>query len=230
VKLASRVARLLAGAILFLAVAGLLVGWQRDLLVQHGLGQFHRLFDLDGEANVPSWFQSLVLFSCALRSRYVAWIRIGLGDPWVVHWKVLSILLLFLSLDEAVSLHEMAAAPLRTWLGASGPFFFAWVLPGAILALIVALAFARFMFHLTPRVRLHFVLAGILYLTGAVGMELLGGYLSSPWDPQREWAYLLAMTTEEVLEMIGAAVLLHALLLPELIITGSGQSEWKPAP
>jgi hypothetical protein len=216
--------------IVCLAVAGLLVGWLRDSLLQHGLGQFHRLFDLDGEANVPSWYQSLVLFSCALRSRYVAWVRDGLGDPWVVHWKVLSVVLLFLSLDEAVSFHEMAAAPLRDWLGVGGYLYFAWVLPGATLALVVALALSRFVFHLPPRVRLQFVMAGGLYLAGAVGMEMLGARLSDPWDTQREWAYLLASTAEEVLEMTGAAVLQYALLSPELMLPGSALSEYKHSP
>ena len=54
------------------------------------------------------------------------------------------------------------------------------------------------------------LLAGAIHVTGAMGMEILGGLLDR--DPQN-FVRALVVTLEETLEMIGIMVLIRALLL-----------------
>lgn len=51
--------------------------------------------------------------------------------------------------------------------------YFAWVIPYAVFAVVVAVAFVRFLGHLPSRTRLGFLVSGGLYVSGALGLELL---------------------------------------------------------
>lgn len=62
-----------------------------------------RLFNLDGERNVPTGFTALLLLAVAV----LAWIvgRASEGRP-ALGWKVFALLMVFLAGDELVELHE----------------------------------------------------------------------------------------------------------------------------
>ena len=54
-------------------------------------------------------------------------------------------------------------------------------------------------------------MAGVLFLSGAIGLELIGGsYFAA--HGELNMSYVLIVTVEETLEMVGAAVLLYGLL------------------
>ena len=79
-----------------------------------------------------------------------------------------------------------------------------------ILTLAFGLLFLRFLRQLPPRIGKLFVLAGTLYVTGALGMEIVGGFIvRDPHNLTRVFVNLV----EEVLEMAGVVVLIRALLL-----------------
>ncbi len=224
--------------VLFLTAASLVVSALRDYLLEHRLANFFRLFYLDEEANIPTWYQSSTLLLCALRIRYIAWVKQSQGQPYVTHWRVLSIIFAFLSLDELASIHEMAARSIREGLGTGGFFYQGWVLPGLIFVGLVTVAYTPFVFSHRGRTRWLLILSAVLYVGGALGLEMVGGYIidkkgpetistttipekaGQPSDDQikniQSTTYVLVMTTEEFLEMMGVLVFMYTLLLPEM--------------
>ena len=117
----------------------------------------------------------------------------------------------YVSLDEAGRLHELAIEPLREHLGASGLFYWAWVIPAMFVIPVLAVAYLRFLIALPRPTRRLFVLAATLFLTGALGLEMLGG----PWVETHGLhspVYVVFWTMEETLEMSAVAIFTYALL------------------
>jgi hypothetical protein len=211
-------------ALLLLAVAGLLValslatryGAYRAEVAGTGRGNVTawkivmKLFDVNSEANVPTWFSSLLLSGDALLAGLVAGLVRRAGGRDARHWAGLAALLSLMSLDEAAALHERLRIPAAALLGgpSSGLLHFAWVLPGALLALVVGTAFLGFVARLPGATRRLVVAAGAVYLTAAVGLESASGMVL---EAQGDRAmYLLVSGAEEGLEMAGGVLLLYA--------------------
>jgi hypothetical protein len=171
-----------------------------------------RLFDVNSEGNVPTWFSSMLLMGCALAAALLAALGRRAGGRDARYWVALAAVLSLLSLDEAAGLHERLGGPAAEVLGDAtrGPLHFAWVVPGLVLALVVGLAFLRFVVRLPPSTRRLVVTAAALYLTGAVALEAIGGIVLE--DQGDRAAYLLVTAAEEGLEMAGSVLLLYAAL------------------
>ena len=170
-----------------------------------------RLFDLDYENNVPTWYQSLTLLFCSILLAAIAFEKKIKSSSWFYQWRNLSIIFLFLSLDEMVSIHEMLVQPLKQGLHTSGLLTYAWVIPGAIFVLIVFLKYLKFLLFLPVKTRNLFLLAGTLYVGGAIGLEMVGGYINNLYGSEN-LMYLAEVIGEEFLEMSGVLVFIYALL------------------
>jgi hypothetical protein len=211
-------------ALLLLLVAGLLIalslatryGAYRADVARPGSTQLAawktvmRLFDVNSEGNVPSWFSSMLLMGCALLAALLAALVRRVGGRDARHWAGLAVVLSLLSLDEAAALHERLGGPTAEVLGGAtrGALHFAWVVPGVVLALVVGLAFLGFVVRLPPGTRRLVVTAAAMYLGAAVGLEALGGIVL---EAQGDRAmYLLVTAAEEGLEMAGSVLLLYA--------------------
>jgi hypothetical protein len=169
-----------------------------------------RLFDVNTEQNIPTWFSTSVLLGCALLITTIAAVARRSGRRDSGHWIGLAVVVALMSLDEAAALHERLDAPTRALVGSGVPsvVHFAWVLPAALLAVVVASAFVGFLARLPARIRRLLVTAGLTYVTGAIGLELVGGVLL---ETQAHRAlYLLVAATEEALEMTASVLLLYA--------------------
>lgn len=101
--------------------------------------------------------------------------------------------------------------PLRNKLNVGGLLYFAWVIPGAIFVGACLLVYVKFLSDLPAKTRGMFLIAGTLYVGGAMGMELLGGYHTELYGLEN-MPYVLITTFEELLEMLGIAVFIYALL------------------
>lgn len=82
------------------------------------------LFDLELESNIPTWFSTLLLFSIALASLIIY--DIGKKHKNAISlnsfWLLFSIVFFFLSLDEAMGLHEMITSGLNIeWIWIYAP-------------------------------------------------------------------------------------------------------------
>lgn len=167
---------------------------------------------MDFELNFPSIYSALTLLFCSIILFAIASIKKEKDDLYTAYWRGLSIIFAFLAFDELTSLHERMIAPLQTALNAKGFLYFAWVIPGGIGVLFFLLIFLRFIINLPQKTRRHFLLAGFIYISGAIGCELVGGYIISNHRDFSSYPYLLVVTLEESLEMLGVAVFIYGLL------------------
>lgn len=176
----------------------------------HQLGLF-RLFNLSEEGNVPTWFSATTLLLCACLLAIIWRVVRAAGERHARHWAGLALVFLFMAVDEGASIHELLILPLRSLLDTEGPLYFAWVIPYGIAAGVFALAYLRFLLALPRRTAVLFLAAGLLYVGGALGMEMLAPYVYD-WSAKVTLPMFVMLLFEETLEMLGVAVLVHALL------------------
>lgn len=172
------------------------------------------LFYVDAERNIPTGFSTLLLLLAALLLAVITVLkRKQTGFP-VSYWAVLSFGFLFMAADEAWSFHEGLMEPMRQLLGDGklGVLYFAWVIPGIALVLVLALFFLRFLLRLPAKTRLNFLLAATLYIGGTIGVELIGGRFAE-LHGIRNLTYSMIVTVEESLEMAGVIIFIWALLV-----------------
>ena len=76
---------------------------------------------------------------------------------------------------------------------------------------IVGIGFLPFLLRLPSRTRNLFALSGIVYVGGAIGVEMLSAS-QADLNGEDNLAYALIVTLEELCEMVGVVLFLHALL------------------
>ncbi len=206
-----RVTRWLSACVLLLFVAGLASALLMHL-TEHdwGFGLIPKFY-MDTESGPATFFATLLLLLNAAALAVIAAMRRSSMDRFARHWLVLALGFLLMALDEAASFHELLIEPLRGALGVGGLLHYAWVVVGFAVVLGVGVAFLRFLRHLPRRTRNQFLLAALLYLGGALGVELFEGRHVEAHGIHN-LGYGLFVTAEETLEMIGLVVFLHALL------------------
>lgn len=176
---------------------------------QTGLGAALRFFDLNAEQTVPAWYSTVLLTIAAVVTAVAAIKKQVDGEAFLAHWYGLAAIFLYLSMDEALAIHERAIAPMSALVPVGGLLYFAWVIPGALAVLIVGLIYLRFLAAQPRRLARNIVLAGGIYVGGALILEMVGGLLFETYGPgvQTELVVIL----EEVAEMVGIILYIHAL-------------------
>lgn len=174
------------------------------------------LFDFNREGNLPSFYSSVALLFAAFLFFVIAGDAWARDDPWKRHWRGLGMIFLFLAIDEAAELHGILSQPLRDFAHLSGALLFAWVIPYGILTIIIAIAYRSFWWALPPKPRLELAIAAVIFVVGAIGFELIGGIIVSEHGGLKNglesWQHAIEYTLEELLEMVGVLVCIHALL------------------
>jgi len=170
------------------------------------------LFNFDVESNIPTYFITLVLLLCSILLYFIYTSKKVVDPPQKKYWLFLSIIFLCLSIDEFSSIHELLTVPFRNIFGITqGWFFFAWLIPGIFISLLFVVYFFKFYWGLPPRYKILFGLSALLFLFGAIGMELIGGlFYTSAETPTL--TYSLLATIEESFEMIGQIVFVYSLV------------------
>lgn len=201
----------------YILIGGVLIivaGIARELYIGHieaghSSTRLQRI-NLDAENSLPAWFSSMLLLVNAAVLGLIAFAAKSKKDPQAIYWIVLAWVFVFLSADEVASLHERTMGPLRDMLGTSGVFFFAWIIPFGAALLVMAMFYARFLLRLPLRSLVLFITAGSLYVGGAIGMEMVGGAFVAEHGYDNT-PYVIAMTIEETLEIVGLSVFFIAL-------------------
>lgn len=179
----------------------------------YDIRQYQQLFDVSLEQNLPTFFTVLLLLLIALISAAITYLNYAAAKPFTSKWAVLSLGFVYMAYDEGFHVHENLVAVVRPLLGDGrlGIIYYAWVVPGMIVVFLLFLFFSRFLLFLSLRTRLFFVASAAIYLTGCIGMELVGGY----YDELYGWnnlKYNMISSLEESLEMAGLILFIHALL------------------
>ncbi len=196
------------GLVLFCTAIGLLVAhvtamliWFHDLLPLHEWWQIG-LFDLDEEESIGTWFSSIILLIAGLLLLLIARTeRRSEGAMWL-WWLVLAVGFHVLSLDEVAGFHEYVnmLAGQESWTSYFAP-----------LVLVVGLFYIPFLKALPARTRWLFVLSGMMYVGGAIGVERATDWYDEQ-DLLNTLAYNLWTAVEEGLEMLGVILFIYALL------------------
>jgi hypothetical protein len=178
-----------------------------------------RLFDINNENSVPVWYSSATLLLCSFLLWLISATKKRQDEKYINYWRGLSIIFLLLSIDETASIHELLI-PFGSVVNTSGFLYFFWVVPGIVFVLSVALIYLKFLMALPTQIRRLFLAAGIVYVLGAVGLEMVGGhyfdsYIRENLTTASAWtnfsmASILAV--EEFLEMLGILIFIYALL------------------
>ena len=190
-------------------LAGLSLAGQLYLYAFHGTNtKVPDRLNVDTELTVPNWFQSSLLLACAALLAVAAVVAHRSGGRYLGHWIFLAITFVYLSADEAAAIHELTIIPLHDALGTSGILYYAWVIPAFFVMAIFGLAYLGFLRHLTKTVRRLFICAGIIYVSGALGGDVVGGWWYDRHGEKIDLAYSMMTQVEETLETTGIALLL----------------------
>jgi len=208
------ITRLIGAIALFLILASTAVHVAAHFSGDYRHAGLMRVFSVDVEWNLPSFFSVLMLLFAAMLLAVVTVLERKRASEHVLHWAVLTCGFLFMAADELVSLHEKLIFPLRRLLGGDdlGIFFFAWVIPGIVLVAGLGVFFLRFLFRLPVQTKRAFLVAGFLYIGGVIGIELIAGRHAEA-NGFRNLTYSVWTMIEESLEMAGIVVFIDALLV-----------------
>ena len=178
--------------------------------IDRSVGMLRQL-DLNGEANLAAWFYSFLLLSCSVLTLGLTVAARLRRSSLAGRWAVLAAVLLVMAVEETAQLHDMATGPLRNGLDIDfGVFYFAWLLPAVGFLAVCAVYFAPLVRSLGPAVQARFVGAVLVYLAGAVGVEMVSGFVAS--GGRKSAQYLAVLTVEEALELAGVLLVLGTLL------------------
>jgi hypothetical protein len=158
---------------------------------------------LSYESNVPTWVATILLFSSALAAGTIARDAVLFRRHW---WGVAAVFA-YASLDEAAELHEHLGGQFDF----GGVLYFDWIVWAVVLLVALALVFWPFVRALAPATRKRLVIAGCIYIGGAVVMELPLGWWTDRAGPD-SLGYALIDWVEETMELAGASLALLALV------------------
>ena len=155
-------------------------------------------FSLNREQNLGSWFSATMLASCALLLLTAGRRAHANKQRHASFWFVLCIAFVALSIDEASSIHESLMVPIQNALHSDGLLRYAWVVPAFVMVPLFALASLPFLFSLPKRTALWFLGSGVIYVSGALGFEMLEGLTDGSGI-----VFVLFYLVEETLEIVG---------------------------
>ncbi|MBT6441924.1 MAG: hypothetical protein HOK61_05820 [Alphaproteobacteria bacterium] len=206
-----RIAYALGAAIAVVSVAGLIAAMGPFLFGADPDRHSVELFDLGSEGNLPSWFSSSMLLLNAVLAALIAGVALRRQAPFGARWAVIAFLMLYISADETIGIHEEINARLRFFENVSGIFFYAWVVPAGFVVLALTIWYWPLVRSLpAPARQLTWAAAGS-YVGGALIVELgLGQWTSVYGYGNIGWGLINGL--QEIGEMAGLGLYLMALL------------------
>ena len=169
------------------------------------------MLNLDQERNFPTLYATLTLFFSGFVLLVISSAKKTLNNSFKKHWFILGLIFILLGTDEILQLHEQIISPLRSLLKTEGFFYITWTIPAIILLFVFLVSYVKFLKHLpTPFGRL-FILSGLIYVFGAVGMEIIGSKIIVDYG-QDNLFYALITNVEELFEMLGILLFIYTLL------------------
>ena len=170
-----------------------------------------RWFDLDIEYNLPSAYSAFAIWICSLLLLFIALKEHKRFEYQNLCWFGLSFIFFYLSLDEFFQLHENIGDIVERYVDATGFFYFPWIIPYGFSLIFLMLLYLNFFLNLPRKNAFLFFVAGVIYLSGAIGFDMLGGR-EAEVNGYDSIMYCIYYTIEELLEMIAVVLMIYALL------------------
>lgn len=168
------------------------------------------LFSVNLEESIPTWYSTIILFIASGLLWVIAFSKRHTQDRYTLYWFGLATIFLYLSMDEGAVIHEILADPLQKTFNTQGFLAFGWQIVAIPLVIIFVLLYIRFLLGLPARFRLLFIIAGSVYISGALIVE---GISADRWATHgTDMTYLAIATIEESCEMLGVVLFIYALL------------------
>lgn len=187
----------------------------QDLILHFGTSPDHSskiwLLDVDFERSVFTWISVLALFVAASILFQISREALVEKSRFRWHWCFLALIFFALSFDEFSSIHEKVSALLAARLSHTGLFYFAWAAPAGLLSLLGLAIFVPFIRSFPPRLAVLLVVSAIVFLSGAVVMEMIGGAIAEA-EGVESIRYRLMANIEEGAELAGVLIFIYALL------------------
>jgi len=174
------------------------------------LASYLELLNLDGELTLPAWLESAMMLGAALLMMLCGAAARRHDRRNALPWFVLAAIFVFLSADESMQIHERLSIVVNAFGSFGGILAFSWVVAMTPVVLVLGLLFLPFLLRLPAPVGRRLVVAGAVFVLGAIGCELVAGYLVSQGD--RGWRYGVEVAAEEGLEMAGLVLAIGAVL------------------
>lgn len=206
-----RIVKILAVVVVLLTIASFAGQYSKHVLGHDHLRGFVPLFNVNTEGNVPTWFTSFEMLLCAGLLGLIAHARKLEGDRFALHWAVLALVFLYMSLDEGAGVHDVLDFSLPSVGYVNNAPRFIRMLPATIFLIVFALMYLKFLLNLPARTRLLFIVAGTIYVSGSFGM----GFIMERVGLHYGWNNMTIETLaamEEFMEMFGLLIFIYALM------------------
>lgn len=169
-----------------------------------------RVFNIDQEANIPTWFTGGIALYLAMTTSMIASVVKSQGKNHSWGWRGISLMGIYISLDELSGIHELAINPIReNW--DVGPWLYqSWIIPAMALVVLISIIYSRFVWKLPMYSKFYLLLGGLIYLTGAIGVESIGGFVLNT-QGLNDW-YVQLAHIEEFMEMMGLIIILYSVV------------------
>ncbi|MBI4387419.1 MAG: hypothetical protein HY582_00045 [Candidatus Omnitrophica bacterium] len=203
---------------LFFVVAILVILHLVSLFAQKWSWQMERMFNLDGENNIPTWFSSIILALSAFTA-YDCF-KQSINSQHRNIWRLVAVGLLFLSCDEVAMLHENLGSVLErhVWVPVLGTKILT-VFPETVwpimLAPLVLASILLFGFGLRACLKgstqaFQLLSLGIAFMFFAgVGLDFSTNFINQNQFP---WLLQVEIILEESFEMMGEILILLGLI------------------
>lgn len=163
----------------------------------------------DSETSLATFYSSLLLLLAAALLYFIYYYTKGSTNK-NISWLLLSIIFLYLSIDESVAIHEKFMLLIREEYNLSGFLYFSWVIPYGILLIIFSIYLIPFLLKLESKTRNLFIISGVVFVFGALGIELFEGKHFEIHG--KDMVFEILYTIEESFEILGVSLFIYALL------------------
>ena len=168
------------------------------------------LLSLSSEFNIPTIISVLWLATCAVLLLAIARIQKARGGRFVGRWLLLSAIFGYMAIDEGARIHERLNGPLEALPITTGYLRWGWVLVGALAVVVLIPVYLPFLRALPATARNGMLVAGSLYVGGALLTEIVGAGISED-EGLSSPRYLVVTTMEETLEFAGIGLFIVVL-------------------
>jgi|GEM_PF-1433180 len=187
--------------------------WARVSDAPGYLNDIGEYFNVGIEQNVPTIFSVLIWSAAAVTTGLIAHFEASSRSQFVGRWRALSLIFLFLAFDEGTTFHEHIGSLTEDWLtpvgwiAPTGYLYFMWVAPYGALVMLLAGLYAPFLDALPSRTRWGLVLSAVIFLGGAMGVEMISASVYEQKAVRYSVLYAVLYSIEEFMEMLGVALL-----------------------